>query len=281
MIVWNEKLFLWRCIVLVFTLILLVGLSSVLLASCSILLNGTPFGLIKPTRWLRQGDPIAPFLFIIGSEILSRILMCAEADHLLHGICIARTAPPITHLLFADDLLLFTHANVSEAQVVMQCLSKYASWSGQHLNVRKSTVTFSRNTRPAAKIDICSILQLRNSANPGKHLGVPLLIGLNKRQVFSDLVDNIKHRIEGRWKAKLLSQARMRMNNPSKFQNQSTINRPHLPNAKTANRFWETNEAPRFGSLVVPFVILKAPPKAHEHRIQVRTQGFRQQIIRQ
>ena len=73
--------------------------------------------------------------------------------------------------------------------------------------MRKSIVTFSRNTRLAAKFDICSILQLRNSENPGKHLGVPLLIGQNKKQVFFDLVDKVKHRIEG-WKAKLLSQAR-------------------------------------------------------------------------
>ncbi|KAB1207150.1 hypothetical protein CJ030_MR7G011471 [Morella rubra] len=120
-------------------------------ASCSILLNGTPLGLIKPTRGLRQGDPMAPFLFIIGSEVFSRIWMRAEADHSIHGICIARSAPPITHLLFVDDLLLFTRATSSEAHVVMQCLTKYAGWSGQQLNVCKSTVTFSRNTRSAAK----------------------------------------------------------------------------------------------------------------------------------
>lgn len=54
--------------------------------SFSILLNGSPYGYFSPLWGLRQGDPLSPFLFIIGSEILSRMLASAEMRKEIHGV---------------------------------------------------------------------------------------------------------------------------------------------------------------------------------------------------
>lgn len=62
-------------------------------------------GKIIPSRGLRQGDSLSPFIFIICSEVLSRILMREENLKKIHGLKIARKCPPITHLMFVDDLV--------------------------------------------------------------------------------------------------------------------------------------------------------------------------------
>jgi hypothetical protein len=79
-------------------------------SSFSILLDGSPFGFFKPSQGLRQGDPLSPFLFILGSEVLSRLFLKEEQLGNLHGIKIARNSPPISHLLFADDIIIFSKA---------------------------------------------------------------------------------------------------------------------------------------------------------------------------
>lgn len=74
-------------------------------ASLVILLNGVLLPQIRPTRGLRQGDPISPYLFILKTELFSRILIQEERQNRIKGLKAGRCSPPISHLLFADDLL--------------------------------------------------------------------------------------------------------------------------------------------------------------------------------
>jgi hypothetical protein len=74
-------------------------------SSFSIILDG---GKFFPSKGLRQGDPLSPFLFILGSEILSRLLLREEKLSAVHGTKIARMSPPISHLLFEDDVMIFS-----------------------------------------------------------------------------------------------------------------------------------------------------------------------------
>lgn len=75
-----------------------------------VVINGESVDPIHPTRSLREGDLLSPFLFILGSEVLYTLLIKEENEGNLKGIRIIRGGPSITHLLFADDLILFGEA---------------------------------------------------------------------------------------------------------------------------------------------------------------------------
>ena len=93
--------------------------------SFSILLNGFPGKPFNPERGLRHGDPLSPYLFILCAEVLSGLIIKAQERKALHGIKIARNAPEISHLLFADDSIFFTRATRQEIEQLMSVLSLY------------------------------------------------------------------------------------------------------------------------------------------------------------
>ena len=75
--------------------------------SFSILINGKPFGNIHPTRGIRQGDPLPPYLFLLCAEGFTSLLAKAKVNGHIKGVSICRRAPKISNLMFADDSLLF------------------------------------------------------------------------------------------------------------------------------------------------------------------------------
>ena len=172
----------------------------------SVLLNGSPFGMIKSEGGLRQRDSLSPFLFIIGSEIFARLLQRAEYAGNLQGIKFAPRCPQITHLQFADDLLILAKANTTNVETILQCLNSYQACSGQKINLSKSEIIFSKNTNSRLTRDLCNILDLKKIDSSIKHLGLPLELNRAKSTSFNDLVEKIQNRVSG-WKTKTLSQA--------------------------------------------------------------------------
>lgn len=80
--------------------------SCISTTSFSILINGGKCGRMKP-RGIRQGHPLSPYLFILASEGLSRLLKYVEAEGIIQGIKIAKKVSSITHLMYADDAIYF------------------------------------------------------------------------------------------------------------------------------------------------------------------------------
>lgn len=73
----------------------------------SVMVNEDLVGPIVPGRGLRQGDPLSPYLFILCAEGLSSALNHACSTNLLHGNRVCRAAPPVSHLFFANDCILY------------------------------------------------------------------------------------------------------------------------------------------------------------------------------
>jgi hypothetical protein len=112
--------------------------------SYTLLINGCKAGRINPRRGLRQGDPLSPYLFILSKEILSRLIERAVQRGDVHGVRANRVGPVVTHLMYADDIILFSRAKLAEIKALEQCVKTYCSWSGQQLNKDKSGVFVSK-----------------------------------------------------------------------------------------------------------------------------------------
>ena len=138
-----------------------------------------------------QGDPLSPYLFIFVVEGLLTLIHKAVNRGDIHGIQVCRGAPVVSHLLFANDCFLFCRANVVEAQCLLTILKTYEATSGQEINLSKSEVFFSRNMSGAAQEDLSRIIGVRYVMGTGKYLGLPSIIGRDKRSVFSFSKDRI------------------------------------------------------------------------------------------
>lgn len=174
--------------------------------SYTFLHNGVEFGRVEPKRGLRQGYPISPYIYILCAEGSSAIVRRNEEAGLLHGCIIAKGAPMISHLLFADDCYLFFRANEIEAGIMKRILTWYENISGQVINYNKSVVTFSPNTSEASKLAVCSELGVASVSAHGKYLGLPMTTGRSKRCMFNFLQDKVKQKLQG-WTTQILSKA--------------------------------------------------------------------------
>lgn len=162
--------------------------------------------VLKYSRGIRQGDPLSPFLFVLYIEILSRMLNNEENLNNFKGIKISRTSPSISHLLFADDLVIFCRASIEDAQCIKRVLNSFSSWTSQHPNNDKSMIHFSSNTDPQTKLDILNSLGFKECNHKSKHLGLPFCHPPSRKASFTYIMDRISNNLSG-WKSKVLSQA--------------------------------------------------------------------------
>lgn len=98
--------------------------------SYSILVNGKPKGLINPTRGITQGDRLSLFLFLLCTEGLHGLFKKAARAKEINGFSLCKRGPKLTHLFFANDILLFYKTNPQECGNVLNILSKYEVVSG-------------------------------------------------------------------------------------------------------------------------------------------------------
>jgi hypothetical protein len=108
----------------------------------SILVNGVPTWPFSPSRGIRQGDPLSPFLFVLTAEGLGRYIKSIVTDDSLKGLPLHNIQPTPSHSQFFDDTLLLNSPTAQEANKLKSILSDFTEALGMSLNLDKSKLYF-------------------------------------------------------------------------------------------------------------------------------------------
>jgi hypothetical protein len=163
--------------------------------SFSVLFNGECSESFIPTRGIRQGDPISPYLFLLAAEGLSCLLKSRNESSSLSGIKVALSAPTVSHLLFADDSLLFFRADRESAEEIKDVLRVYCRASGHQVNMDKSSIHFAKGCNQTIRNQIKDIMEVHNEALSEKYLGMPSDVGTATNGAFKYLRDRVWKRV--------------------------------------------------------------------------------------
>ncbi|KAJ9687798.1 hypothetical protein PVL29_013843 [Vitis rotundifolia] len=108
-----------------------------------VLVNGVPAGFFPSTKGLRQGDPLSPYLFVMGMEVLDVLIRRAVEGGFLSGCNIrggSELPLNISHLFFADDTIIFCEARKDHLTHLSWILFWFEAASGLRINLAKSEI---------------------------------------------------------------------------------------------------------------------------------------------
>jgi hypothetical protein len=146
---------------------------------------------MQPTRGLRQGDPLSPYLFLFVADGLSKVLQDEASNRTIQGVKVSRRAPEITQLLFADDSLLFFRASEEQASTA---LDRYCIGTCQMINFDKCSILFNENQEQLVIEGVKEKLNIHRVAFEAKYLGLPTPEGRLKVEKFLNITDRLEKR---------------------------------------------------------------------------------------
>ncbi|XP_057801234.1 uncharacterized protein LOC131016514 [Salvia miltiorrhiza] len=158
------------------------------------------------TRGIRQGDPLSPILFGITEDVLSALFKNCVASGHLDPMRMNRQTSFATHLLYADDILVFGRATEANARTILHILNFYGSLFGQICSMEKSHIFFGDKVQNSLRRSIKGILKFRRGTLPFVYLGVPIFAGAIKAIYLRAIHDRILLKF-ARWKGMHLSMA--------------------------------------------------------------------------
>lgn len=106
-------------------------------------LNGNLEGVLNSSNGIRQGYPISPYLFIISKDGLFCHMENTLGNLSFKGICVEDYI--ISHLMYADDLLILGHANSTNLNCLKLKLIEFFQASRLKININKSSICYSHN----------------------------------------------------------------------------------------------------------------------------------------
>ncbi|KAG6393957.1 hypothetical protein SASPL_144533 [Salvia splendens] len=108
---------------------------------------------------------------------------------------ICKNDPLLSHLFFADDLLLFGKADVVTDENIAHVMDEFCASLGMKVSTTKTTISFSKNVKNASRRNLKELLGVREVESLGKYLGVPLLHRRVDKNTYAGIVDKMKGKI--------------------------------------------------------------------------------------
>lgn len=173
-------------------------------ASFSVQVNGELAGYFQSKRGLRQGCSLSPYLFVVCMNVLSRMLddAAARGRFGFHPKC---KNINLTHLCFADDLMIFGDGTKRSIEEILKVFKEFDKISGLKISLEKSTLFLAGVTEQNQE-DILHHFPFANGKLPVRYLGLPLLTKNMTVLDYLPLIEKIRKRI-GSWTGRFLSYA--------------------------------------------------------------------------
>ena len=174
-------------------------------AKFSVLVNGVPAGFFPSSKGLRQGDPLSPYLFVLGMEVLDALIRKVVVGGFLSGCSIRggrRTNLKISHLFFADDTVVFCEANKEHLTHLSWILFWFEAASGLRINLDKSEII---PVGVVEEIDeMAEELGCRVGSLPSQYLSLPLGAPNKAPSVWDGVEEKMRRRLAW-WKWQYIS----------------------------------------------------------------------------
>jgi hypothetical protein len=120
------------------------------------------------------------------------------------GVSTSPKGPSISHLLFADDCILFCKANRVEWRRLLKLINVYEVGSGQKVNLNKTSIFFSRNTKFSRRQEIISLSGLSETQGIDSYLGLASFVGRSINKAFQFIKEKVWRKLNN-WKTVFLS----------------------------------------------------------------------------
>ncbi|XP_065627152.1 uncharacterized protein LOC112033876 isoform X2 [Quercus suber] len=171
----------------------------------SILVNGFSVGFFGSSRGLRQGDPLSPLLFLLIMEVLSSILKKTEEGGFIQGFHVGpinSIGICVSHILFADDAILFCDASREQVLSIRLVLTCFQAFTRLKVNVQKSEIVSIGEVRNIQSL--ANILQRRVGSLPMIYLGMPFGTSYKTPSIWNPILERMEKKLSG-WKRLYLS----------------------------------------------------------------------------
>ncbi|KAJ9681941.1 hypothetical protein PVL29_018030 [Vitis rotundifolia] len=176
-------------------------------AKFSILVNGVPAGFFSSSKGLRQGDPLSPYLFVLGMEVLSVLIGRAVEGGFISGCNIRRgrvRAVHSSHLLFADDTIVFCRAKKEHLTHLSWIFFWFGAASGLKINLAKNEII------PIGEVEEVDEMVVELGCRVGQLLAVYLGLPLGALNKAASMWDGVEEKVRRRlalWKRQYISKS--------------------------------------------------------------------------